>query len=290
MPSMRTTLYTTQLTCLLLAGLHTASAQENGLLWKIEAPNLESPSYLYGTIHLIPEEYFTIDTSVMDALEEADRAIFEINLNAVQDLVQMSKMIQLPDNKVLSAYATPEEYSLLSQYLQDSVGIPIANFERFKPIMLQQFLMTGNAGVTLASYDMHFSTWCAENNKEIGALETAAQQIGYLDSIPFDKQIDWLLDDITSGGQSDSLFHELAKAYQNRDLDALYDLINASGPEFTDYADILLYDRNVRWTAMLDTWMKEESLFIAVGAGHLPGEKGLIQLLREKGYQVTNIF
>jgi uncharacterized protein YbaP (TraB family) len=278
------------LTCMLFSGLAPVLAQENGLLWKIEGQGLEQASYLYGTIHLIPTEYFVVDSAVMTALEEADKAIFEIDLAVASDPAQMSMLLQLPDSQTLSAFATPEEYTLLGNYMRDSVGIPLGSLERFKPMVVQQLLLTFGNNTDLLSYDMHFHIWCSQHQKPVGALETAAQQVAFLDSIPYDKQIDWMLEEIQSGGQSDSLFIQMAKAYHERDLNMLYQFILASDPEFSEFADLLLYDRNERWAEQLDRWMKEESLFIAVGAGHLLGDEGLIQFLRNKGYQITNIY
>jgi len=120
--------------------------------------------------------------------------------------------------------------------------------------------------------------------KKIRGLETAEYQAGLVDSIPYMKQARDLINSIDSVEENKKLTAELETVYLQQDLAKIDELTQKGDPGDNNYLDLLVYQRNRNWAASLDTLMPQKSLLIAVGAGHLPGEQGLIKTLRKKGY------
>ena len=118
-------------------------------------------------------------------------------------------------------------------------------------------------------------------------------QAGILDSIPYKIQAQQLLsyiDDLEKNDKTDDTeMKDMMKAYNEQDLEKLETMINKNEIGISNYADILLYNRNRNWVKKLKKLLPDQSLLIAVGAGHLPGTLGVIELLRKEGYKVEPI-
>jgi uncharacterized protein YbaP (TraB family) len=125
-----------------------------------------------------------------------------------------------------------------------------------------------------------------ENKKEIKGLETMQFQASVFDSIPYEWQAKELLKNIDSFSVYKKEFDDMLSSYKDQRLDSMQTMLSQSEFGAGEYEDLLLNDRNKNWVAQLNTIMKKESVFVAVGAGHLIGEMGLINLLRKAGYKV----
>jgi len=129
-------------------------------------------------------------------------------------------------------------------------------------------------------------------DKKIKGMETMAYQAGVLDSIPYKLQAEQLVSYIDSEGKSteeDKQMKEMFEAYKKQDLKKLEALMVETDAGMSAFTDILLYHRNANWVKKIKPILPDKSLVIAVGAGHLPGEKGLISLLRKEGYTVAPV-
>lgn len=119
-----------------------------------------------------------------------------------------------------------------------------------------------------------------------------AQQAGFLDSIPYKYQAAELvkyIDSSTTGSGDDKLLNAMFDAYRQQDLKKLEELMVDSDAGMSSFTNILLYNRNENWVSKLKGLMTDKSLLIAVGAGHLPGERGVINLLKKAGYTLTPV-
>jgi uncharacterized protein YbaP (TraB family) len=125
--------------------------------------------------------------------------------------------------------------------------------------------------------------------KPIDGLETAAFQAGLFDSIPYTKQAKELVDYIDSADYNKQQTRQLADLYNKQDLDGIEAVSDKDDPGMDQYMDLLLYGRNRKWARILDTLLPAKSLLIAVGAAHLPGKQGVIELLRKEGYTVEPV-
>jgi len=264
-----------------------ASAQENSLLWKVSGKGLSKPSYLFGTIHMIcPSDY--IWTSAMkSSLEKADKLCLEMDMDDMNVVMAATSGLMETSGKKLSSYFTPEQYKLVSTYAKDSLGLDLALMEMMKPVALQVLLSTRGAVCEDAiSYEENLMKTVKDEHKEVIGLESAEDQLKALESIPVDSVIKDIVEAAEGKAMSDDgEFAKLVAAYKQQDLKKLYDMIMEGG-ELGLSTDALLTDRNKKWAVAMPGMMSKNSVFFAVGAGHLWGDKGVIKLLRAQGYKV----
>jgi uncharacterized protein YbaP (TraB family) len=198
----------------------------------------------------------------------------------------------LPDNKTVADYLDPDDFMLLKSYFIDSLGtspVVFTNaYARMKPFFLQQMLYIRFLGQNIESYELAFTRMAEDSDKPIEGLETLEQQLGFLDATPMSQQLEGLVKSIRDYNSEAMNFDALIQAYKSQDLDALSKLINEYD-EMKDITNTLLDERNLDWIPKLETYFQKGRAFVAVGAGHLGGEMGVIQLLRNKGYTVQPI-
>jgi len=125
-----------------------------------------------------------------------------------------------------------------------------------------------------------------EDKKEIKGLETMQFQASVFDSIPYEWQAKELLKNIDSFSVYKNEFDQMLQMYKDQQLDSMKIMLEKSEFGSEKYEDILLNNRNKNWVKQLKEIMKNESVFVAVGSGHLVGDFGLINLLRKAGYKV----
>jgi uncharacterized protein YbaP (TraB family) len=126
-------------------------------------------------------------------------------------------------------------------------------------------------------------------NLEIKGLETIAFQMSIFDSIPYRVQAEMLLEQINQKDEGISMIDELADIYKKQDIQKMEEMLEDDAG-MDQYKDLLLYRRNKRWVAPMIEKMRIKPTFFAVGAGHLPGEKGVISLLRQAGFSVEPLY
>lgn len=273
----------------------TANAQDDAkanksLLWKISGNGMQKPSYLFGTIHIICKDDYIWTDKMKKSFDAASEVCMEMDMDDPSILMEIASGMLNKEGKKLEDYFSPEEYKLVEQYFRDSMGVSIGMFSGMKPIVLQTLLTTtASPGCdSVVSYEIKLSETAALQQKEITGLETPAEQIKLLDQIPIDSIIKELLDIAHGRDSSISDITSMIKAYKNQDIPELYNQI-LKAKEEGDNLDVFLDERNERWIDRMAERMDQRSVFFAVGAGHLWGPKGLINLLREQGYTVTPV-
>jgi uncharacterized protein YbaP (TraB family) len=267
---------------------------DNTLLWKISGNGLEKASYLFGTIHMICATDAVLSNNLKKAIRNSDEVYFEIDMDNLFEMVgAMNKMKMLGDT-TLKDLLTPEEYEKVKKYFESRESLlPFSMLETFEPILAASTLeQSGMPCDETAMMEQVIMQEAKANDKKIKGLETMSFQAGVLDSIPYKLQAQQLVAYIDSSGSNDAsqkLLEAMFDAYRTQDLKKLEELTVESDAAMSAFTDIMLYHRNQNWVQKLKTILPEKSLLIAVGAGHLPGEKGVINLLRKEGYKVTPV-
>ncbi len=264
-------------------------AKDRSLLWKISGKHLPKPSYLFGTIHLICSEDFLWTQKMKESFGVSEKICFEMDLDNPEVMLQASMGLMDKTGKKLREYFTAEQYKTLEQYFSDSLGMDIAMFEQLKPVALLSML--GTTGVSCAnpvSYEDSLMKIAQADNKEILGLEEPQEQLDVLASIPTDSVVKQLMDAMENNASNDNEFAGLINAYKNQDLPKLYELLTTSKDQSLDLG-MFLEKRNKNWIPRITTKMLASSVFFAVGAGHLYGETGVINLLRKEGYKVEAV-
>jgi uncharacterized protein YbaP (TraB family) len=267
---------------------------EKSLLWEISGNGLSKPSYLYGTIHMICKDDAVLSDSLKAAIQKSDRVYFEIDLDNMMEMLGALTKMKMKNDTTLKDLLSKEDYEKVKNYMESkSQLLPFSQLEKYKPMLASSLLMeSGLSCEAPVAMEQLILAEAKENNKRVEGLESMSYQMGIFDSIPYKLQAEQLLKYITTEGSdalADKQFEEMMDAYKKQDLQKLYDFIGKNGDGLEAYEDMLLYHRNRNWVYKLKTLMAERSLTIAVGAGHLAGEKGVISLLRKEGYTLRPV-
>ncbi len=258
----------------------------NSLLWKVEKEGIE-PSYIFGTIHVLPQSEFELEEKVKQAMDESEELVLEIDMTDPALQTKMYQTMAMQDGMTLDKLLTEEEYSKLSEKLQSIQGAPpIAMVNGFKPFMVATMMLSEYVGSQPASFEMTLMSMASAREMPISGLETIESQMAIFDSIPYESQAEDLMEMVEEGDEMKALFADMVAQYKAEEINALY----KTTEEYTDSDDemrFMLHNRNANWAEVLEERLGEKTLFIAVGAAHLGGEEGVINLLKEQGYQMT---
>jgi uncharacterized protein len=268
---------------------------DKALLWEIKGKDLKAPSYVFGTIHMIPAQDFFLPNGTLTAIEKTKEMVFEIDMADMSDMSNimglMSKLF-MKDNTSLKDLLTAEEYKKVSAHFK-SIGLPMMMLDRIKPMILSAFTMgdikpTDMANGKIKSYEIEFYDVAKNKKMKTGGLETIDFQIAIFDSIPYKDQAKMLINQLNGGDTSNDDFKKLTEIYKAQDIEKLYTETMASD-ELDKNSDILLVKRNQAWIPIMAAQSKKTPTFYAVGAGHLAGPNGVITLLKKAGYSVTAV-
>lgn len=264
--------------------------QTNSLLWKITGKNLSRPSYLFGTIHLICRTDYLWTKAMDTTFLNADKVCFEMALDDPSLMVTAAAGVMDKSGKKLKDYFTEEQYSIVSQYVRDSMGMDIAMFEQMKPAAFQMMLGTNTtAGCDdQVSYEDSMMVIARKLHKGVLGLESVQEQLAVLETIPVKEVVKDIMEFIQHPKNDDKEYQQMVNAYKQQDLMTLFSIINSvkeSGADMSAFLD----ERNKKWVPRMEGMMKDSSIFFAVGAGHLVGEKGVVSLLKRKGYTVEPV-
>lgn len=256
------------------------------LLWKISGNGLPAPSYILGTIHLICHDDFLWTAQMQKAFNDAEKVVFEMDMDDPDLQREVSSGLMMQDGKSLKDLLSEQEYARLAQFSSDSLGMPLDMVQHMKPFALMNLLSMKALNCTIPeSYEGNIAAMAAKAGKEIRGLETAKEQLDVLAGMNIDSAARQLMDIINNYDSLQVQYDQLLHAYKKQDLHGLYQLILAS-PDFRNDLNALLFDRNKKWIPRIEKMIRPGTSFIAVGAGHLWGKQGVLQLLREKGYRI----
>jgi len=267
---------------------------ENSLLWKIEGNDIVGSSYLYGTIHMIGAEDFFMPSGTMSAIDNADEVVFEIDMNEMSDMGAMMGIMSkafMKDGKTISDLLSVEDYKLLEDKFA-KLGLPMMMLERIKPAFLTVFAYdvdpNGMQNGSIKSYEMEFFEMANNASKPVSGLETIEFQMSVFDSISYEDQAKMLVDALKAGDSGSDDFKVMTDMYKSQNINAMVQMIDDDEVMGSaDSNDVLLTGRNKNWIPVMTELMKTKKVFFAVGAAHLAGENGVINLLRKEGYKLT---
>lgn len=267
---------------------------ENSLLWKIESDSLSSSSYLFGTIHILKKSDYFIPKGFQKAFDNAENLTFEIDMKEINNpatIMGILPKIMMKGDTSIRDLISDEDFKLLQQHFKKK-GIPLFLFEKVKPMFLSMFAEVDLDQNSLdngeyISYEMEMMKKAEEKNKTISGLETIDYQISIFDSIPYFEQAKMLMDGIKTVESDSSQLDQLVKIYKQQDINAMQQSIKSD--DISKYEKLLLQNRNKNWIPVMDSMMKKQPVLFLVGAGHLGGKDGVINLLRKKGYRVSAV-
>ena len=284
----------------------TSSAQ---LLYRISGNGLKNPSFLMGTYHLAPSSFTDsipgFKTS-FDAAAQVCGEILEENMMQPEVAAKLQEAMMLPEGMTIQKMLTQQEMDALNVFTKELMGVDFTN-----PMVGGQLgKMTPNAlstQFTLMMYLKHMKDFNVqdaidyyvqvlgkESGKKVLGLESVDDQVVALfKSQTLERQKELLMCMVNNKDYMLQLSDDLTKAYFRQDLNALEEITDRKMNDQCDNTDeenaVLITDRNANWLKKMPAIMSEAPTFFAVGAAHLTGEKGLLQLLKGAGYEVAPV-
>ena len=275
----------------------------NSLLWAVTGNGLEDTSYVYGTIHLIPKDDFFLTEQTKEAFDASDKVVFEIDIDGMSDMMSQFGLLMkafMGGGQTLKDFLAAEEYDLVkAHFAKKGMTDFIWNMmERIKPMFLSMFASTDLSGDgnplmsgDMVSYEMELMAKAKLQKKTMAGLETAEYQMSMFDSIPYEAQAKMLLQSIQVEADSSSAatdeMDKMVELYKNHDINGMITMFDEDTEGIGKYEEFLLLNRNRNWIPVMGKMMAAQPTFFGVGAGHLAGEEGVINLLKNKGYTVT---
>ena len=267
-------------------------APASALLYKIEGKGLKKPSYLFGTIHLICAKDMFEAATMKTYLDQTGQIMLEMDLDDPAVIKKVGEASVLKDGKTVKEFFKPEEYAKLDAVFKSYLGMSFDALASYKPMISSSTLLMSPKVLGCQPpqmYDNAFAQGAAARKVPVIGLETADEQIAVIDSQPMVEQIKGLNDLANNPQKTVDGFQKLYKLYLTQDSDALYVLAASetkkSGLSLAKFLD----NRNINWIPSIEKTIALTPTFIAVGAAHLGGKKGVVSLLRAKGYTLTPI-
>jgi len=263
---------------------------EKSLLWKISGNGIKEASYLYGTIHITCDA--TLPQKAIKALEATNQLYLELDMDDPKLQQSMMQGMMMIDGKTMSSLASDEDFKIVDAFLQKQLGYSAKMLNSIKPFMVSAMLYPKMINCEMQSVEQKLMDVTKEQKEEIFGLESVEDQLKVFDAIPYEVQMNELIKTAKNDLEKDKKEMDLfMNIYKSEDISAMYNATQDSENEITSkFEEILLSDRNKKWIPIIEKVAKEKPTFFGVGAGHLGGELGVIQLLRKKGYKVEAVF
>ncbi len=269
------------------------SSQENALLWKVTGKQLKKPTYLFGTYHFLTNAFIDTLPAVKQAYQQTDMVVGELIIDSSLQKPMMEAAVL--KGTTLKEVLPDTLYTKAAAWFKQEAGMDLTNLNQFNPMMVMTVAMM----ITQQKYfpnkpgeiqlDTYFQQQGTKDGKKLKGLETVEIQVNALfKQLTIERQAA-LLNDLFSRPESlQSQLEVMNNAYIRSDMDKLQSLMY-EGAYRPEEMKVMLDDRNSDWLRQLPALMKDQSLFVAVGALHLTGKAGLVQQLKSQGYTVTPV-
>jgi len=280
-----------------------AIPNNHGLFWKIEPANGAAPSYLFGTVHVTDPRVHELRPSVRSALDQASTVIVESTealtaADMAKHMFRVAGLMVLPGTQTLDDVIPAGELETVKAFYDGEGGYEA--HLKYRPYMLAMTLSYAPCEIArqtegLPSLDAAIATKYKSSEAALAGLETLLEQFTSMSDMPMPDQVDWLMQAIRLRAGIDDFTETLIRLYLAQETGMLlawsHNMTIRHGTQATwaSFKSLLLDNRNNRMAERAIPFIDEGDAFIAVGALHLPGETGLVQLLRDRGYRVTPV-
>lgn len=273
----------------LITGFSFSQELEKSLLWRISGNGLQQESYLFGTIHMTCDA--TLEKNTIKALENTKQLYLELDMDDESMQKQMMKHMIMKDDKKLSSLLSAEDFKLVDEFLKKNIKMSAKMFDSFKPFIVTTMLYPKMLDCPFQSVETTLMKISKEQNEEIFGLETVEEQMRVFDKIPYEIQAEELVKMAKSDLAKDKAeMNKMMKIYLNKDIEGMLKMMEESDNKISaENQEVLLNNRNKNWIPLMIEIMSDKPTFFGVGAAHLAGEEGVINLLRKKGYEVEAV-
>jgi uncharacterized protein YbaP (TraB family) len=272
-----------------------ACQDQKSFLWEVKSD--DNTVYVLGSLHLMRQQDYPLNKSIEDAFKKSDVLAVEANINDIAqfDMETLLEKALYPAHETLSDHVSQETYEILEKETE-RLGLPLMLVQKQKPWFLalsltsMEFLKLGfdpSYGI-----DMHFLSQ-AEGKKKIIELESLEYQFDLLSGFDDDEQEAFLLYTLRDLHVLEQEMQSMLAAWKSGDTEALESIMAKSTSGDIDMSAVyekLITERNRNMVSKIEGYLKDDKpYFVIVGAGHVVGKEGIINLLKEKGYTVKHL-
>lgn len=267
-------------------------------MWKVKDGSSEV--YILGSLHMLKPGFYPLPAEMEEAFEKSKALVVEVDesqgdaMNRLQVTMQRATY---PGDETLNSRLSPKTREAFEAYLAKTGQKDNIIIQKMRPwfasltILMKELLKAGfnpQEGI-----DRHFLSEAKTQKKEILQLETAEFQIKLLSDFPEELQDKLLLSTLLGSSEMEKEAQVLVDAWKKGDEKAMNDAITKNEREYPELEPVqqkILYDRNGPMTDKIEGYLKSGgTYFVVVGAGHLVGDRGIIELLRKRKYKVEQI-
>jgi uncharacterized protein YbaP (TraB family) len=267
-----------------------SQSNKSSLLWEIKDPQQKNSSYIFGTMHLMDNAHFYFPKKLEKLVTSVDAVCLEIG--DVQHTLINPELLMLKEGSFITQLSEKQMDSLCSwakiQLFMDKDQF-ITNFSKAKPFLIYQLILQNELPNSLQSQEIKMEEMLATKKKKstIG-LETIESQLALFDSLPIYSQINLIMTELADVSNVLTNFKRTQENYLVQDVDKIHEELMK---DITDpYFNFKFIDeRNAIWIEKIKKLTANQSILFAVGAGHLGGENGVLNLLKKEGFTITPI-
>lgn len=275
-----------------------------GIFWKIEKDGL-APSYLLGTMHVSDPRVLKMPLGAAEAHSKAKAIIIESDevideKKAMAAMLAKPELMMLTDGSTIDSLLPKDDVALLEAGLK-ARGVPLSAVSRMRPWMLMALVSVpacelARKAQNVAFLDKKIAEQATAEGKPVKGLETLEEQAAALNAIPIELHLKSLIETIKLGKRVDDVFETLTEVYLSGDIGLAMPMLKAVAPDGTedeagygDFENLVVSKRNHVMADRAAPILGQGGAFMAVGALHLPGEEGLVELFRKQGFKVTAV-
>ena len=277
-----------------------ATDAHSQLLWKVTDNNSGKTSYIFGTHHFAPLSLLDSIKGLDDALQNADKVYGELDMQAAMDpsaLMGMQQMMMAPADSTIDKVLTTKQLADLNmawaKYGTDQIPLnalyvlkPAGLSTQLAALMSAKVLPDINVGQGI---DNELQVRARKAGKPVAGLETMEFQTNMLLGDPISKQAEDLVETIEDIDAEAGKLVRLTNAYLAQNYKDIETICAESVLKNPESAEKMIISRNNNWMKQLAPEMKTTNLLVVVGAGHLVGDKGILNQLKQAGYTVTPV-
>lgn len=277
-----------------------ATAAHSQLLWKVTDNNSDKTSYVFGTHHFAPLSLLDSIKGLDAALQNADKVYGELDMQAAMDpsaLMGMQQMMMAPADSTIDKVLTTKQLADLNmawaKYGTDQIPLnamyvlkPAGLSTQLAALMSAKVLPDINVGQGI---DNELQVRARKAGKQVAGLETMEFQTQMLLGDPISKQAEDLVETIENIDTEAGKLVRLTNAYLAQNYKDVETICAESVLKDPESAEKMIISRNNNWMKQLEPEMKNTNLLVVVGAGHLVGDKGILNQLKKAGYTVTPV-
>ena len=283
--------------CLIVLGLllsQGAGAQEKSFLWKVRAE--KGSLYILGSIHFLKKENYPLKRTIEEAFGIAQKLLLEIDLRSADPATVQRLTLEKGlnrDGTTLQQKISPETYSLAEQHAKE-LGVDIRALSSFKPwlvaltmtaLQLQKLGFDAGFGV-----DRYLAERGAKAGKAMSGFETVGFQIGLIDQLSPQDQESMLRQSLQEMDLVDRSLDRIVRSWSTGDVHSLEELLLSGMRDYPEVHQKIIADRNRSWLPQIEKALQQgESTLVVVGAAHLVGKDGILELLKARGYTLEQL-